>query len=172
MTLKRIEIETEEVVAVTQTKSLSINAAFFQEIKEHDKQFRELLDQAIEMLSSPHLMTATPKSLSDLLEKLQDEIGFRFSLEEAYGYFNGALDVEPRLSDNADTLRSQHRTLFVEICDIVECSLQLLHGEAPRRVLRKIATDFDTFCYRLLDHEDRENDLILQVYFDDMGVGD
>ena len=159
-------------MSTVSTRTVAVNAAFFQEIKEDNRELRRLLGAVGEMFSLPESDRVPAKELVDLLEELRDQFTMHFTLEEAYGYFDDAVDIAPRLSEQADSLRSEHEALFRNICDLVEEAERLLYHEPPFHSIKTIALRFVSFRHQFHDHEDREEELILQSLDDDIGVGD
>ena len=156
----------------TRTGTVTVNAAFLQEIKEDGRELQELLDRACETFSTERLVETPRRRLVELLSRLCDQIAMHFALEEAYGYFDDAIDIAPGLSTQADSLRVEHERLFLDLCDIVEQAEQLLYHERSRGVLGKLGQRFGTFYQDLMDHEARENDLIVLSFDDDLGMQD
>ena len=154
----------------TTTRTLAINAAFLREIKEDNQQLRSLLKRTLAMLSQD-IVPDHPKSLVETLAKLRDQLATHFSLEEAFGYIDDALVEAPQLSNQADVLRNQHKTLFLEICEIADDAEKLLYHEWSNDI-RPIASSFRDFQRKLADHEECENELIMQSLYEDIGVGD
>lgn len=156
----------------TVTRTVAINAAFLQEIKEDNRELRHLLAETGDLLSRPQEVRTPRRQLAEVLGNLRDQFAMHFSLEEAFGYFDDAVDVAPRLSEQAESLRSEHDGLFRKICEIEEAAEQLLYGEAATRVGNELAQQFFVFRDAFESHESRENDLIFQALDDDIGVGD
>ncbi len=154
----------------TRTGTLTLNAAFLQEIKEDNQYLRALLDRTAAMLS-PQVVRVRPRTLAETLGELRDQLATHFSLEEFFGYFDDAMDAAPWLSSQADILRAQHESLFMEICYIVDDAEKLLYGESFPG-LRGIKVSFGDFYKKLQDHEESENELIMQALCQDIGVGD
>ncbi len=154
------------------TGTVTVNAAFLQELKEDNRELRGLLEQAAAFLESWRDDRATLRRLDELLADLRDQLAMHFSLEEAFGYFEDALEVAPRLCELADTLRAEHGVLFDEICTLAEEAEQLFYRETTARTIRHIVFAFADFQHRFSHHESRENELILQALHDDIGVGD
>jgi hypothetical protein len=107
-----------------------------------------------------------------LFLSIQDRLAIHFSLEEAYGYCEGALEIAPRLSAQAEALRSEHEMLFLAFREIVERAEQLVYHESPASILTNIAKMFNEFDASLANHEQQEMELILEAFDDDVGVGD
>ena len=156
---------------LTRIGTLTINAAFLQEIKEDNRQLSELLDRTAALLP-PHVIHVRVNSLAQTLGELRDQLATHFSLEEFFGYFDDAMDVAPWLSSQADVLRVQHESLFREICDLADDAEKMLYRERSAVTLQQLSLAFQCFQSRLKDHEEAENDLIQQAFCDDVGVGD
>lgn len=156
----------------TATRTVAVNAAFLQEIKEDNRELRHLLAETGNLLSRPQEVRAPLRKLAEALSNLRDQFAMHFSLEEAFGYFDDAVDVAPRLCEQAESLRNEHEGLFRKICEIEEAAEQLLYGEASTRSDNEVARRFFAFRDEFERHESRENDLIFQALDDDIGVGD
>jgi len=154
------------------TRTVALNAAFLQEIKEDNIELRRLLTEAGQLFDEVSLPLTPFKTVVDLLSELRDQLAMHFSLEEAYGYFDDAVNVAPRLSDVAAQLREDHEQLFNYVCDLVEQAERLLYQESTASAVQTIAQQFLAFRHRFQDHEYREDELILQSLDDDIGVGD
>lgn len=154
------------------TRTISINPAFLQEIKEDHHELRQLLHHTAAMLGRPSWMRVEHERLVDLFVKLRDQLAMHFSLEEAYGYFEDALTAAPHLSKLADQLRSQHFELFSELCELADQAEQLLYHESTAIAVAGLANGFRDFSNRLQSHETAESDLVLQAFHDDIGAGD
>ncbi len=154
------------------SRTISINAAFLQEIKDDHHELRQLMHHTGAMLERPEWMTIEYDRLADFFEKLRDQLAMHFSLEEAYGYFEDALAVAPRLSRKADQLRSQHGELYAQLCALAERAEQLLYHETSDTAVAQLAADYRGFCEAFHEHERRENDLILRAIDEDLGGGD
>ena len=152
--------------------TVTVNAAFLQEIKEDARVFRQLLTQTAVMLEPAHLPALDCKCLVDLLARLRDQLALHFTLEEAYGYFEDAIDAAPRLCEQAETLRNQHQTLFAEFCQLVELGEQLMYHEMAEDGVEQVARKFHRFRAEMQLHESREHELILAAFNDDIGCGD
>jgi hypothetical protein len=154
------------------TSTITVNAAFLQEIKEDAREFRQLLTDAAEMLSNPRLSEVEPKCMVELFNRVRDQLALHFTLEEAYGYFEDALDAAPQLSETAETLRNQHQTLFADFGKIAEIAEDLLYGKVEDHQRARIARMYHNFRADLQQHESREHEMILAAFNDDIGCGD
>jgi len=156
---------------VTAQRTLTINAAFLQEIKEDNRELRHLLDESAALME--RLRGAIElRRAAEMLEKLRDQLGMHFSLEEAYGYFDDAIDVAPRLSRKAEELRSQHPQLFLALCELVEEAEQLVYHERPSVDAGDLSRGFTRFLRQLQQHEAQEDALIIRSLNEEIGGGD
>jgi len=165
-------VEAEEVMMTTATATITLNAAFLKEIKEDHHELWQLLDHLRSHCHDGAWRGATRRELYDLLDQLRDRLAMHFALEEAFGYFEDAVGVAPRLSEKVESLRLQHGRLFVEVCSITDEADDLLHHEAPMGASKRITARFSEFFAALQQHEDAENGLISDAFNDDVGVGD
>lgn len=154
------------------TKTVTVNAAFLQEIKEDNVQLRRLLADANGLLAASPARPPTTRRLASLLAELRDQLAMHFSLEEAYGYFEHPVSVAPHLSEQAESLRRQHDEFYKDICQLAETAENFSSGNGKSRELQQVTSRFLEFYGRLQDHEAKENDLIVQAYNVDIGVGD
>jgi hypothetical protein len=154
------------------TSTVTVNAAFLQEIKEVNQELWDLLEELEALCRKPDRLMARRNQFIGMLDDLRDHLALHFALEEAYGYFNDPIEVAPRLSELAGELRSEHRWLYLLVCRIGEFAEQPLQGDRVSHRVMGVVDQFQDFAARLRHHEARENDLILRVYDDDIGVGD
>ena len=148
------------------TATITLNAAFFQEIKEDNSELRPLLVDTRAALVGSASLRGRWKHFVVLLGDLRDHLAMYFALEEAYGYFENPMITAPRLSRGATILRAQHQTLYSEICVLTEQAEQRLYRETQAPAPRKIFRRFIVFSEHLQEHETREHALILQVLKD------
>lgn len=154
------------------TSTVSVNAAFLQEIKQDNEELHRLLEQVNRLCQFESPPPESRQELADLLDKLRDQLALHFALEEAYGYFEDSIIGMPSLSKKADELRSQHAILFAQLCDVVDDGKMALDAHSPRYVCRRISKPFLVFYHELVRHENQENELILEAFDLDVGVGD
>ena len=155
-----------------ETKTVTVNAAFLQEIKEVNQDLWRLLADVRRMCDAPATIDSAPRRFFGLVEELRDHLALHFSLEEAYGYFEDPIEVAPRLCRLANELRAEHHDLYLMVVAFCDASESLTH---PNRVIGAVLAavkQFQSFDERFQRHESRENELIMQEYSDDIGVGD
>ncbi len=153
-------------------RTVSINPAFLQEIKDDHHELRQLMHHTSAMLDRSGPVEIEYPRLVQMFSKLRDQLAMHFSLEEAYGYYEDAITVAPHLSRRAERLRGEHFTLFSDLCRLVEKAEQLLYHEQPTTLLANLSGEYHRFLVRFRDHESQECDLILEAFNDDIGTGD
>lgn len=145
----------------------TVNAAFFREIKEDHHQLQRLLERIRHMVSQPQALPNHWKEFIALLADLRDQLAFHFALEEAYGYFEDAVERAPRFHNTAGKLRDQHADIYLLSQQIADNAAVLPHAEAEQ-----LADQFLAFDRALSTHESAELRLILDAMQLDVGVGD
>ena len=154
------------------SQTLTVNAAFFQEIKEDNREFQDCFAATCLRVRDLSTGQVSIRNTVDLLERLRDQLAMHFALEEAYGYFDSAVDVAPHLSEEAEQLRAEHGTLYLALCEVVEIAVRRSYHERPSLSVGSFVERFRQFREDYLEHEPRENELILAAFDDDIGVGD
>ncbi len=155
--------------------TLTVNAAFLQEIKDENRELRQLLHDCdaalVKCTSAAADGPLDPKLAIDLLGRLRNQLSLHFSLEETYGYFDDAVQVTPQLADRALKLRGQHSELFLSYCALVDHAEQAFNDGRPD-ALPNVARQFADFHARFQEHESLETELIVQVLNEEIGCGD
>ncbi|MDP6720410.1 MAG: hypothetical protein QGF59_17235, partial [Pirellulaceae bacterium] len=142
------------------------------EIKDVNQDLWHIVAELREVTRNPYLVRSRRYQFVGMLEDLRDHLALHFALEEAYGYFDEPLKVDPRLSSRAKFLRSQHRELYLVACDLIDHAMQLHDGHNVRALARRLVAEYADFDTRLRRHEQAENELIQQEWDEDIGVGD
>ncbi len=96
----------------TLTRSLTINAAFLQELKDFNIEYRAGLEQLAQLGSSPSLTREQLATVPQTLKRLRDVAATQYSLEETYGYINGGLNVTPQTAERTRTALDQHAGIY------------------------------------------------------------
>ena len=152
--------------------TLTVNPAFLAEIKRDHRQLPAVLNRTTTLISQMTVTGGQPAGLVELLEEVRGRLSSHFALEEAFGYFDDAVTVAPRLSEKAAALRQEHEFFLQEACRICGLARELLDDENWLRCLQNVAEVFHRFRERFEGHEAGENELIVQAFNDDIGVGD
>lgn len=154
------------------TQTVTVNAAFLEEVKEVNHELWQLLPATRRCLNEANQQPLNPHRLLGQMVRLQDNVAMHFALEEFFGYFDDPLWVEPRLSAEAMCLRGEHETLYVQLSDLIEQVEAHVHQKTLCRILKSVRYRFNAFMDQFTSHEARERELILQAYEDDIGIGD
>ena len=158
--------------AVNRTATVTINAAFLQEIKEVNEDLWRLLDRAKHVCRKPQTVERQGRQVVEMLAELRDQLAMHFALEEAYGYFDDPIRVAPRLSALASALREEHQVLYAMIRDLADDVDELSRTESLSENGLRVVERFGEYYDRFQQHENRENELILEAYDSDIGTGD
>ena len=153
-----------------QTRQLTVNAAFLKEIKDDNKQLKQIWDQIIPIADRTETASNHWRELIGLFAELRDQLALHFSLEEAYGYFDDAVDAAPQLSTIAECLRSEHPDLFAQIRDLADGAAEIRSDRTEE--IEDYVHLFQKFRKQFEAHEEAELKLILEALDDDIGVGD
>jgi hypothetical protein len=154
------------------TSTVTVNAAFLKEIKDVNEDLWHIVAELRVVTGNPYRVRSRRYQFVGMLEDLRDHLALHFALEEAYGYFDEPLKVDPRLCSRAKVLRSQHRKLYQLACDLIDHAMELHDGHNLRSLARHLVAEFAEFDAQLNRHEQDENELIQQEWDDDIGVGD
>lgn len=155
----------------TLTGTVTVNAAFLEEIKEVNTELWQLLCDLSHRCQRP-IAPGSCRTLIDKLCQFRDQLALHFALEEAYGYFEDPVDVAPQLSRQADQLRAEHKGLYLDVCDLVDRAERMFYDEQHAALALWIGPEFLAFERKLREHEEREKELICEAYDSDIGVGD
>ena len=104
------------------------------------------------------------------IRDFQNELMKHFDLEEDGGFMEDVISRAPRFAPQIKSLEHEHVDA-VERLDRITAALKQLSafdGQAWSEISDEIMSLFDS----LEEHEAAERELILEVYFQDIGVGD
>jgi hypothetical protein len=157
---------------VTATSTVTVNAAFLHEIKTVDHELWDMLDQLRYLCSRPIDVSDHCRRFVDMLLEFRDQLALHFALEEAYGYFDEPLDVCQAFSREAEKLRQEHRRLHEHLSQLVDRAESLLENGSRAQLASSVPGQFILFDAALLNHEERENELLMRAVGEDLGSGD
>jgi hypothetical protein len=160
------------VATTSNTRTVTVNAAFLQEIKEVHEELWQLFRDVRQTLSEPLHVPSRRRNLIGQLERLRDQLALQFALEEAYGYFEDPAYVAPRQCEQAGELRAEHRKLYAQLCELVEDAQQWHHDGQWSLFRSRVVAEFAAFDNRFQLHESREHQLIQQQHDDSRRVTD
>lgn len=158
------------MATITDRGTLTVNAAFLEEVKEVHEELWEVLSSL--RLQHQQRDRQRCRELVEATCKLRDLLALHFSLEEALGYFSEPVSVAPHLSERAHQLRDEHKELYLLCSQMAEQGEELLMRGRRAALLQQLGDAFQTFDERLQVHEEGERELIANAYNEDIGVGD
>jgi hypothetical protein len=160
------------MATVIGTGTLTINAAFLQEIKEVNDELWSLLGKVRHACSRPIALSGNSRYFVNMLLELRDQLALHFALDEAYGYFEDPADVTPHLGREAERLRGEHRRIYSQLCSIADRAETMLDHGHQALLATSIPGQFILFDEALQNHERRENQLLMQMLGEELGEGD
>ena len=148
---------------------VTLNVAFFQEIKQDNLPVRQQTSRLCRMFAGG----VSPRSALDSLLDFQEDLETYFALEEFYGYFHNASIHNPVISTLAVGLKSEHESLFLQLANVIDLAEQIVYQECgPNTSITEVAELFDTFANRFDSHEQQEMDLMMRLCNEELGVAD
>ena len=151
-------------------RRLSVNAPFMKDIKDDNRELKRLHDEIQPLIEHVEKAVNHWAEVVLLVGELRDQLAFHFSLEEAYGYFDEAIETEPQMSVRAEALRGEHSHLFNELCQLAEAFTDLEPSDHDR--VEEAVESLMAFQAKFQHHEEAELKLILAAMDDDLGVAD
>lgn len=149
---------------------MTINVAFLEEIKT-DFDFRSTLNKVYAHVNQRP--DASPPEIARWLIELRDQLETYFALEEFYGYFEQDEVTNIRVSKKVAKKTEEHETLFLQLSAVIDVAEQIVYHECSGDLtIEEVRRLFDRFCEALADHEQDEMELIMQMFNEDVGVGD
>jgi iron-sulfur cluster repair protein YtfE (RIC family) len=118
-----------------------------------------------EKLSRIHTVLASPEPAQDEIETLLHEFMnamlVHFSNEEDHGFFDEVIAHSPRLAEQADKLRIEHKQILREADELCRFAAA---GSASMPWWRELRTRCHEFSRRLMQHEHEENKLLQEAH--------
>jgi len=111
--------------------------------------------------------------VADLLEHLPGlarTMREHFEGEERGPLYGDLPQRRPRTATRLEALKVEHPLMLAEIAKIIDIAGDM--GDAEIYELRELNARIQLFVARLRRHEAAENELIFEVYWDDVGTGD
>ena len=148
------------VLTSTTSKTLVVNPAFLQEIKDSNPDLWETIAQLRQVCHCDDEPVNVSRRLTRLLDALRDQLALQFTLEESYGYVAVPSQSSQVLSDLATESQSQHGMLYMQLSDLAEQAEELQYRGVEASQLRMLVQRTCEFDAELREHEQRENELI------------
>lgn len=153
------------MAVATLSKTLAVNPAFLQEIKDSNPDLWDSVDRLSQINQAVDEPTRNLRTLVRLLDDLRDQLALQFSLEESYGYIEVPVRACSGITgDLAVRSQSQHGILYMRLSELAEQAEELQYrGVEPQQLRELIANTID-FHADLCEHERMEKELIRRSY--------
>ena len=140
--------------------------------KEHDyiDEITRKIEKLVAAIKPQRPALEWSSSLLENLSSLREHLEKHFEFEETGGFMEEVMKALPNISPEVDSLRRDHQILFFEINDLYRRAERLILDSGPTS--REIGEDIKHFLRLLRVHERKENDLVLRVFLDDVGMID
>lgn len=145
-------------------KTVGVNAAFLQEIKDSHPDLSHAVHQVRATCHAELPAGEMAKQLTNLLHDLRDCLAFQFALEETYGYIENVQAMPSSVTRMAERARNEHCGLYLEISSLSEQAEELQYrGFAAEHSGELIEATLE-FDARLIRHERLEAELVEVAY--------
>ncbi len=149
------------MVTMTALKTLVVNSAFLQEIKDGNPELWQAVHELRQLCEATEDAGWIAKRLVRLLDEMRDSLAMQFALEESFGYIETkSLGPEPLAGKLAAQAKSQHCSLYLQLSDLAELAEEMQYRGVARERLPLLLAAARSFDEKLREHELLENDLI------------
>jgi len=146
------------------TKTLVVNPAFLQEIKDSNPDLWHTVHQLRQVCDGADEPAKLSRQLTRLLDSLRDQLALQFSLEESYGYMAMPESRSPTLGELATRAQSQHGMLYLRLTDLAEQAEELQYRGVEQTQLKRLVEQTCEFDAQLREHESLESELIQRSF--------
>ncbi len=136
-----------------------------QMLREHEE-LRALLGKIHQLTSE---CTAPVAEVRETVTAFRRHVEQHFEAEESDGYFADAVLQAPRVSERVAALEAQHTRLREQLGGIAEVVAAFQASETDWKTLGE---QLHQFSVDLMHHENEENELLQEVFTDDIGSKD
>lgn len=144
----------------SKAKTTIVNAAFLQEVKDSNLPLWSVLRGLREMRLGETDAAELSRQLVNNLEELRDSIALEFSLEETYGFIDGAVGSAGLGIHDASVAKVQHRELYLQLHELCEKVEEAQYRGTIGRDLKTYLEEFANFDVAFQAHEEFESELI------------
>jgi hypothetical protein len=148
------------MLSVGTTTTTIVNAAFLQEVKDANIHLWTNLRALRELRLGSAETRELSRRLVDMLGDLRDAVALQFSLEETYGFIEGAAHPARWAIGDAAIAKTQHRDLYLHLHELCEQVEEAQYRGTIGRDLREYLAAFEEFDIAFQAHEDLETELI------------
>ena len=153
------------MVTMTSLKTLVVNPAFLQEIKDGNPGLWHSLHQLRQLCQSNEDEVQVAKRLVCVLDELRDRVATQFALEESFGYIEvPALSNLSIANELAERAKHQHYKLYLNLSELAERAEEVQYRGAVRERLQSLIASAKQFDDDLRAHEFLETELIEQSF--------
>ena len=155
-----------KMAVATITKTLAVNPAFLQEIKDCNPDLWQAVDQlaGMRLPGIDEHPGQTLRRLTRLLDQLRDQVALQFALEESYGYLEVPAHISRVTCRLAGDAQAQHSTLYLRLSELAEQAEELQYRGLEMSRLRELVDASLQFVAELQQHEQLEQELIHRSY--------
>jgi hypothetical protein len=150
------------MLVATAKGTVTVNAAFLQEIKEENQGLWRSLVELEQLCDKPigHRLT---RLIVEKLAEFHEQLMTQFSLEETFGYFSNPASAPTQLCLAAAKARDEHGHLLYGLRQVVDEAEQMLLEERYFELWVWVGQRFLRFAKRLRSHEETECALMLDA---------
>ena len=150
-------------------RTLLVNAAFLQEIKDSNPDLWHAMHQLRQLCESEEPTTSLLRRLVRSLDDLRDRWALQFALEESYGYIsvsspndlsNAEMTLYRSTFEQAELACSQHCGLYLQLSDLAEQAEELQFRGVTFDQFQHLLSQTRQFDVAIRQHERFEQALI------------
>ncbi len=141
-------------------KTTIVNAAFLQEVKDSNVRLWSVLHELRELRVGTVESRTMAHDMVELMGELRDSIALEFSLEETYGFIEGASRIGGLGMPDAGMSKIQHRELYLQLNELCEQVEEAQYRGTIARDLPIYLESFQRFDLAMHAHEEFESELI------------
>lgn len=135
-------------------------------IADEHQEIRSLMSSLQRRLAGPPWQDPM---VTSLLDSLREHLETHFAYEESDEGFNDLVRTAPWVSDRVDALVAEHRSLMAAACDLASRVRSVPHTAPNWAELNEV---YGRLHEQLVTHEEKEHDLLQEVYTQDVGDKD
>lgn len=152
-------------MTATSTRTLVVNPAFLQEIKDSNPDFWHSVHELRQTCESEEDSIQVSKRLVRQLDNLRDALAFQFALEESYGFISVPSSLAmPQAQELADLAHGQHCSLYLRLSELAEQAEEFQYRGVAALRLGDLIAGALAFDAALREHERLEANLIEQAF--------
>ena len=141
-------------------KTVGVNAAFLQEIKDSHADLAHLIHEVRVTCHAELPPGESAKRLTNLLHDLRDCLAMQFALEETYGYIENVQSMPNSVTAMAERARNEHCGLYLEISALCEQAEELQYRGYAAEHAGELIKATEQFDAKLIRHERLEAELV------------